>query len=96
MKIYVNPMTGYEVKQVENIISHDVINYFGPGGDTQRKYVVINDNGDDESDDENDRVLMFEGTLEECYIYSEICHNWFEEIVEIYSEAMYKKLWEIE
>lgn len=94
MKIHVNPMNGYNVEQVENIISKEVVGFFGPNGDTEKKYVVVNETGDDESENENDQILMFEGTLEECYVYSEICRNWFEEIVTIYSEEMYRKLWE--
>lgn len=94
MKIYVNPMDKHTDEQVERIIKGDVIDYFGPGGESQRKYVVINEIADEESGDENDDVLMFEGTLEECHIYSEIARVWVESSPAIYSEELYRRLWQ--
>lgn len=91
MKIYVNPMNGHTDRQVEEIIKEEVRNHFGEGGKNDRKYVVINENyycGDEE--DEDGGYLMFEGTLEECHTFSEICKGWFDEIVTIYSEEVFK------
>lgn len=45
-------------------------------------------------DDDEDVKILFEGTLEECHIYSEMCQNMFSVTLVVYSEEMYKRLYE--
>lgn len=93
MKIYVNPMSmliNHTIEEMEKFIREDVIDYFGTGGDDQKKYVVVDEMPNEEDDEEKD-VLMFEGTLEECYTYSEFARFWIECKPAIYSEQVYRK-----
>lgn len=94
MKIYVNPMAmaKHTIEQMESYIKEDIIdNFFGPGGDDKKKYVVVDEMPNEEDDEEKDDVLMFEGTLEECYTYSEFVRLWIDAKPAIYSEQVYRK-----